>query len=97
TLTRIMYLLAMKRSLAIMLLVSLLLTGCSNDYPLKAIFRDGELYFAGAENDWFFGDTGFCPNVVSVRAQSGQPVWQIETDDFIHPCELFPLRFGSQP
>lgn len=68
-----------------------------HDYPLKAVFRDGQLYFVGAENDWFFGDTGFCPDIVSARGESGRIVWQIETEKFIHPCDLFPLRFGSQP
>lgn len=87
----------MWRIVFITVLCSLFLTGCSYDYPLKAVFREGELHFVAANNNWYFGDTGFCPNEVSLRSGTGQLVWQIATEDFIHPCNLFPLRVGDEP
>jgi hypothetical protein len=73
------------------------LVGCSADYPLKALFKDGKLYFDGAKKDWFFGYTGFCPRYFSVRAQSGETVWRIETDLSPSECQLFPVAYGIAP
>lgn len=73
------------------------LGACSADYPLKAFFKDGKLYFDGAKKDWFFGRTGFCPSYFSVRAQSGETVWRIETDLSPSDCELFPVAYGIAP
>ena len=73
------------------------LVACTPDYPLKAFFKDGKLYFDGARKDWFFGRTGFCPQYFSVRAQSGETVWRIETDLAPSECELFPLAYGTAP
>ncbi|QZP09624.1 hypothetical protein [Caenibius sp. WL] len=87
----------MRRYILNAILASILLAGCSADYPLKAVFKDGGPYFEGASDDWYFGRTGFCPTEFSVRSDDGQLVWQIETDELTHPCELFPLRFGSEP
>lgn len=87
----------MWRNAPIAALCSLLLTGCSNDYPLKAVFRDGALHFIGASNHWFFGKTGYCPHEFSVRSETGRVVWHIRSERFIHPCDLFPLRFGEKP
>ena len=87
----------MRASDLILTLLALCVAGCSYDYPMKAVFQDGELYIAAAEDDWYFGDTGFCPRQVSVTSTDGDVVWQIETEQFIHPCELFPLRLGSEP
>jgi hypothetical protein len=87
----------MKWSTSFAVLTSLLLTGCSADYPLKAVFTDGKLYFVGAKKDWFFGRTGFCPSYFSVREQSGKTVWRIETDLSPSECELFPVVYGVAP
>jgi hypothetical protein len=73
------------------------LVGCSADYPLKAFFKDGKLYFDGAEKDWFFGRTGFCPEYFSVQSQSGETVWRIETDLYPSECRLFPVAYGFAP
>lgn len=73
------------------------LAGCSADYPLKAFFKDGKLYFDGAERDWFFGRTGFCPEYFSVQSQSGETVWRIETDLYPSDCKLFPVAYGIAP
>lgn len=75
----------------------MMLGGCSADYPLKAVFKSGKLYFVGAEKHWFFGRTGFCPSYFSVRAQSGHTVWRIETDLSPSDCELFPIAYGIAP
>lgn len=77
--------------------VLLILGGCSFDYPLKAFFRGDQLYFDGAEKRWFQGRTGFCPDYLSVRLQSGATVWRIETDLPASDCRLFPVRYGSTP
>lgn len=73
------------------------LAGCSADYPLKAFFKDSKLYFDGAERDWFFGRTGFCPEYFSVQSQSGETVWRIETDLYPSDCTLFPVAYGIAP
>jgi hypothetical protein len=73
------------------------LGGCSADYPLKAFFKNGKLYFDGAEKDWFFGRTGFCPEYFSVQTQSGETVWRIETDLYPSDCKLFPVAYGIAP
>jgi hypothetical protein len=86
----------MKRLIAVSL-VCLLLAGCSYDYPLKAVFTNGKLHFIGAGSDWFFGKTGFCPSYFSVRDQTGETVWRIETDLYPDECELFPLAYGDAP
>lgn len=86
----------MKRS-ALAILGCLLLSGCSADYSLRAFFMHGKLYFDGAKKDWFFGRTGFCPRYFSVRAQSGETVWRIETDLYPSECKLFPVAYGIAP
>ena len=75
----------------------LLLSGCSADYPLRAFFKHGKLYFDGAENDWFFGKTGFCPSYFTVVSQSGEIAWRIETDLYPSECKLFPVAYGEVP
>ena len=77
--------------------------GCSADYPLKAFFKNGKLYFDGAENNWFFGRTGFCPEYFLVRKKSGETVWrigrvpQIGADGRELQCNLFPVAYGVVP
>lgn len=78
-------------------LAGLMLTGCSFDYPLKAVFMNGKLNFVGAMDEWFSGRTGFCPSYFSVRSQAGVTVWRIETELPPSDCELFPLAYGVAP
>jgi hypothetical protein len=87
----------MRWSATFLALACLSLSGCSADYPLKASFRDGKLYFDGAEKDWFFGRTGFCPRYFSVQSETGETVWRIETGLYPSECKLFPVAYGQTP
>ncbi|MEG3180103.1 hypothetical protein [Sphingomonas sp. LT1P40] len=73
------------------------LAACSADYPLKAYFKAGKLYFDGDGKDWFFGKTGFCPSYLKVWTETGDIVWQIETDNGPVDCKIFPVAYGSLP
>ena len=75
----------------------LALSGCTADYPLRAFFKDGKLYFDGAGKDWFLGRTGVCPEYFSVQTQSGETVWRIETDLYPSKCKFFPVAYGIAP
>jgi hypothetical protein len=93
----------MRRSKIFVAMACLSVFGCSADYPLKAFFKAGQLYFDGAERDWFFGRAGFCPEYFSVQKKSGETVWrigrvpQIEADGSVSQCKLFPVAYGIVP
>ena len=74
-----------------------ILSSCSADYPVNAVFLEGRLAFVGAEKDWFFGETGFCPRYFSVRDESGKTVWRIENATDNVKCNIFPLFYGVVP
>jgi len=87
----------MRSSWVCALLACVSLSACSADYPVKAVFISDKLSFVGAGDDWFFGESGFCPSYFSVRASSGETIWRIESDVSPVDCKLFPITYGVTP
>ncbi len=79
------------------LAAAVILSSCSADYPVNAVFLKGRLAFIGAGKGWFFGETGFCPSYFSVRDESGKTVWRIENATDNIKCEIFPIFYGVAP